>query len=134
MASIFCRVLGVVFVIVGIWGFVAGHQVLVFDVNPLHNVVHLITGALALWFGYTSERAARTFSLIFGGVYGLVAILGFAGVDSVVELLHLNRPDDWLHLLIAAVFILGALLPREMAERWHLLPHVHDDRAHPKPM
>jgi hypothetical protein len=112
-----------VFVLVAIWGFIDGDSVLMFPVNTAHNVVHLLSGLLALAFGfYFSERAARSFSLAFGLVYGLVAVLGFMHVDFVSDLLNLHgqhgdghgMADQWLHALIALVFLVGALLPERV--------------------
>jgi hypothetical protein len=110
MARLICKVMGAVFVVVAIWGFITGDSVLIFHVNAAHNLVHAISGLGALACGFVGERASRLFALIFGSVYGLVAVLGFAGVQAVVDLLHLNTPDNWLHLAIAAVFIGAALI------------------------
>jgi hypothetical protein len=40
--------------------------------------------------------------MVFGTVYGLVAVLGFLNVGTVVEMLNLNLADNVLHLAIAA--------------------------------
>ena len=106
-----CKVVGAVFVVVAIWGFVAGDRVLIFHVNTAHNIVHLLSGLAALACGFAGYRPAKMFCLIFGAVYGLVAILGFAGVAQVVELLHLNMADNWLHAALAAVFLVAGLMP-----------------------
>jgi Domain of unknown function (DUF4383) len=49
-----------------------------------HNIVRLISGALALYFGLTGTlRAVRNFCIIFGVVYGLLGLLGIiAGVGA----------------------------------------------------
>ena len=106
-----CKIVGAVFVIVAIWGFIAGDRVLIFHVNTAHNLVHMISGVVALACGFAGYKPARTFCLVFGAVYGLVAVLGFAGVPQVIELLHLNTADNWLHAGLAAVFLLAGLLP-----------------------
>ena len=41
----------------------------------------------------------------------MVAILGFADVQFINELLHLNNADDYLHLGIALLFVGAAYLP-----------------------
>jgi len=105
LPNLVCRVMGVVFVIVAIWGFIDGSRVLIFHVNTAHNIVHLLSGALALAYGFMSLRAARTFCITFGLVYALVAVLGFLGVAQVISFLHLNPADNWLHVGIAAVFL-----------------------------
>ena len=105
-ASILCKIMGFVFIIVAIWGFIDGDKVLSFHVNMMHNIVHLLSGIGALACGFAGERTARAFCFIFGAVYGLVALLGFLGVTQVVDLLHLNPADNWLHTAIAALFLI----------------------------
>jgi len=81
MATLVCKVMGVVFIIVAIWGFIDGHHVLIFHVNTAHNIVHLLSGIFALVCGFVGPRRSKGFCIIFGAVYGLVAILGFLDVQ-----------------------------------------------------
>ena len=100
---------GVVFLVVGVLGFVPGitnNEMLlgIFHVNAAHNVVHLLSGAIALWTGRTSAAYARLYFRVFGVVYGLVAVLGFyAGDGMLLGLISNNMPDTWLHVAIAVV-------------------------------
>ena len=102
-------VFGVVFVAVGLLGFVPaaapeGHLLGLFHINPLHNVVHIASGAVALWAGLTNERNAKLYFQIFGVVYALVAVLGFVyGDHPILGLVANNAADTWLHVVIAAV-------------------------------
>lgn len=105
IAPIFCRVMGVVFILVALWGYIDGEHVLVFHVNAAHNTVHLLSGLVALACGFGGAAASRLFCLAFGTIYALVAVLGFAGVPSIVELLRLNTADNWLHLVLGAGFL-----------------------------
>jgi hypothetical protein len=91
-----CRVMGVVFLIVAVWGFLSRDDMLMglFMVNGVHNVVHLLSGAVLLALGFATESTARMGLWVFTAVYGLVMILGFLGVQAVVDLLHLNRADN----------------------------------------
>jgi hypothetical protein len=105
---------GVVFLLVGVFGFVPGltpngHFLGIFHVNPAHNIIHLLTGAVALFCGLRSGYAAQLFFRVFGVVYGLVAILGFVMGDGYLfGLVANNAADAWLHTAIAAVsLILG---------------------------
>jgi hypothetical protein len=112
--SVFCKLMGVVFIAVAIWGFIDGEKVLIFHVNTPHNVVHLLSGLAALVCGVVSPTAARAFCIAFGVVYGLVAVAGFAGVTPVIDLLHLNDADNWLHAGLSLAFLvigLAALVP-----------------------
>lgn len=110
-------VFGVVFLVVGVLGFVPaltpnGHLLGLFHVNPLHNVVHLGSGAVALWVGLTSERGAKLYFQIFGLVYAVVAILGFIyGDRPILGLVANNAAGTWLHVVIAvAALYLGFLM------------------------
>jgi hypothetical protein len=107
-------VFGIAFILVGILGFVPaatpdGMLLGTFHVNAAHNVVHLFSGAVALWAGFTSIAASRLYFRIFGIVYALVAALGFAAGDSMLlGLVTNNAADTWLHVVIAvAALVLG---------------------------
>ncbi len=100
---------GVVFLAVGVLGFVPGitnNEMLlgIFHVNAAHNFVHLLSGAVALWTGLSSVAYARLYFRVFGVVYALVAVLGFsAGDGMLLGLISNNMPDTWLHVAIAVV-------------------------------
>ena len=100
-AQTFALVFGAVYVLVGILGFFMDPILGIFEVNTLHNVAHLAVGGLFL-AGSRTHAMAKQVSLIIGVVYGLLAILGFAGV-LVPDLLDANTADDFLHLATAAL-------------------------------
>jgi hypothetical protein len=110
---------GIVFILIGILGFVPGvtnNEMLlgIFHVNAAHNVVHLLSGAVALFAGMTSVGASRMYFRIFGVVYGLVAILGLMNMGQHTMLLGLisnNDADTFLHIAIAAVSLLLGFIP-----------------------
>lgn len=98
------KIAGVVLLIVGIIGFFSDGSVLGFTVNGLHNILHLVTGALLAWAGFsTGGQKAKTMNQWLGVIYLVVAILGFTGVQFVVNLLNLNMACNWLHLAIAVI-------------------------------
>lgn len=116
MAKTVCKLLGIVFVIVGVAGFVAPH-LLGAHLMPAHNLVHLVSGAIALYFGFAgSYGAAKGFCIIFGIVYLLLGVAGwFLGTGPehlfrVGELLMLGTVDHVIHLALGAVFLVGGLL------------------------
>ncbi|GMU22088.1 MAG: hypothetical protein AMXMBFR13_21760 [Phycisphaerae bacterium] len=109
MAAWFCRVLGVCFLVLGVWGFQTVDRVWLFDVNPLHNIIHVVSGSAALWAGYSAEKSARVFALLFSTVYAGLAVSGFLDVPAVVDLLNLNMPGNWLHATMATLFLAAAL-------------------------
>lgn len=98
----FTWVLGVVFILIGIAGFFTGDMLLVFQVNTVHNIVHLASGIIALAAVGSGESLARLYLIVFGLVYALVTVLGFVlpGGD-VFGLMTLNMADNYLHGAIA---------------------------------
>lgn len=116
MAKLVCKILGAVFVLVGIAGFVAP-TLLGAHLMPAHNAVHLVSGAIALYFGFAgSAGAARGFCLIFGIVYLLLGVCGwFLGTGPehmfhVGDILTLGKVDHIIHILLGVVFLAGGAL------------------------
>jgi len=109
---------GVIFLVVGILGFVPAvtkDQMLlgIFHVNAAHNAVHLLSGVVALFCGMSSMSASRMYFRIFGLVYALVAVLGFLnpGDTMLLGLISNNMADTWLHVGIAALSLLLGFMP-----------------------
>jgi hypothetical protein len=109
MLKIAAIIFGAAFLLVGLLGFIPavspnGMLLGVLHVNAAHNIVHLITGVVALLAAYTGIRASQLFFQVFGIIYGLVAILGFmAGDRHILGLIANNLADAWFHLTVAAV-------------------------------
>jgi len=117
------KIWGALFIVVGILGFVPGitpngHLLGIFHVNGPHNWVHLLTGIVALWCGYSSNHSSKVYFLVFGVIYGLVAIIGFAaGTRPLFGLIANNLADAWLHVGIAVASIAIGLYPEEARVR-----------------
>ncbi|MEV4149226.1 DUF4383 domain-containing protein [Amycolatopsis sp. NPDC049691] len=116
---------GIVFLLVGVLGFVpgitagygdlhfAGHEsgarlFGVFTVSVLHNLVHLVFGVLGV-LAARSNGGSRAFLMIGGGVYVLLFVFGLAmNHDSPANFIPVDNADDWLHLgLGVAMIVLG---------------------------
>lgn len=102
-------VFGIIFLVIGVLGFIPGvttsdHLLLgIFKVNAAHNVVHILSGLVALWVSMASDGASKVYFQVFGVVYLLVAVLGFTyGDNDIVGLVSSNMADTWLHVVIAA--------------------------------
>ena len=99
---------GVIFVLVGLAGYVPaltpdGKLLGVFAVNGAHNIVHILTGVIAVAIALASPANMAAFFKIFGVVYGLVAVLGFfAGDQPLLGIIAHNMADMWLHVVVAA--------------------------------
>jgi Domain of unknown function (DUF4383) len=109
MLKIAASVFGAAFLIAGLLGFIPaaapdGMLFGILHVNAAHNVVHLLTGVVALLAAYSGARASQLFFQIFGVIYGLVAILGFmVGDRPLMGMIANNIADAWFHLIVAAV-------------------------------
>ena len=125
---------GVVFLLVGVLGFVPGittdgigayghesdaHLLGVFQVSVLHNVVHLLFGAAGLALA-RSAAASRRYFLGGGAIYLVLVVYGLAvaGRESVVNVVPVNAADNWLHLALGAgMLAAGLVLGRRPAVR-----------------
>ena len=121
---------GVVFLLVGVLGFVpgitthygdlsfAGHgsgaKLLgIFQVSILHNIVHLLFGVIGLVLAKTAD-GARTFLLGGGVVYLVLWIIGLVGA---ADWIPANTADNWLHFVLGVGMIaLGVALGRRVAD------------------
>jgi len=113
---IVATVFGAVYLLVGLLGFAVtggvgfiategGLLLGIFEVNPLHNIAHLLIGAALLATGLMSVRAAKTTNITVGAVYLLLGIVGFFLVGTALNILALNTFDHFLHLASAIVLL-----------------------------
>jgi hypothetical protein len=116
----FALVLGIVYAIVGLAGFLpaalttppsgappvwmdAGYGYLfgLFPVNILHTLVHLAVG---VWGIVASRRvgASRTFAASVAVIFGVLTVMGLIpGLNTTFGLIPLFGHDIWLHALTA---------------------------------
>ena len=115
-------VIGAVFLLVGVLGFVpgittgfdqltfAGHHsgallLGVFEVSVLHNLVHLAFGVAGLALART-VAGARAYLVGGGVVYLVLWIYGLLiDHDSAANFVPLNDADNWLHLVLGIAMI-----------------------------
>ncbi len=109
-------VFGAVYTLVGLAGFFVSetfagtddNTLLGFEVNHLHNIVHLLIG-LALLGASRRTETARRLNLLIGGTYLLLGVLGWFIQDTAANIVALNEPDHLLHLASGAVLVGVAL-------------------------
>lgn len=129
----FALILGVIYAIVGVLGFVPaflqapppgapeltldmlyGYLLGLFPVNILHTLVHLVVG---LWgiLAYRSFSASRLFARAVTIIFGILTLMGLIpGLNTTFGLIPLFSHDIWLHALttlVAAYF--GFVAPEE---------------------
>ena len=118
----FALAFGIVFLLVGIAGFIpafvttpldmprdlaieAGHGYLfgLFPVNILHNLVHIAFGIWGL-AAYRTLGNARLYARAVAVIYAILAIMGlFPVLNTTFGLIPLHGNDIWLHALLAAI-------------------------------
>ncbi|SDX79087.1 protein of unknown function [Modestobacter sp. DSM 44400] len=127
------RVVGVVFLLVGVLGFIpgittnygdmsfAGHDSMaqllgVFQVSVLHNIVHLLYGVAGIAMSRTDSNA-RAYLIGGGVIYLVLWIYGLViDMNSAANFVPLNTADNWLHLGLGLGMIgLGVALARRPA-------------------
>jgi len=116
MAKTVAKIMGVVFLLFGVLGFTHMLDSLGAHVGPsytTHNLIHLVTGVLALYFGFAgSFSAAKGLCIIFGLVYLGVGILGLALGDLTHEPLVLGKVDHGINLIAGAIFLGGGVFTK----------------------
>lgn len=148
LANQACWYAGILTLATGLVGFVVP-GLFYMHLNPVHNLILAVSGAIAFWFGLTSPNyTAKRFSLWFGGVYLLFGIAGFAFGHRAMSLtrptasgmpeessflwrlvpnhFELGTADHILHILIGAVFLIAGYFTLKTMKRpvkekitWH---------------
>jgi hypothetical protein len=122
------RLVGTVFLLVGIAGFIPGLTTDLYDglefagddgnaellglleVSVLHNIVHGLFGLAGLALAATPS-GARTYLIGGGAIYLVLFVIGIIGGGDWIPL---DDADNWLHLLLGAGMIgLGVVTTRE---------------------
>jgi hypothetical protein len=114
MARNVCRISGVALLLLGLIGF-AWPTGLGLHLTPIHNIVNLLTGLIALYVSFATRiAAARVFCLLFGFGYLLLASAGLVAPGLVASMLghgpltarELTR-DNAVHVLLGALFLIA---------------------------
>lgn len=120
MARTLGMLFGIVFLAVGILGFIPGitkDEMLlgIFHVNAMHSIVHIVSGAVFLFASMAGAGPARLWFKVFGLIYAVVAVLGFMNpTGPVLGMISNNPADTWLHVVLAAAMLLiGFAAPKQ---------------------
>ena len=114
MAKTVAKILGVVLLLVGILGFTHLLDSLGAHLSPVHNLVHIISGVISLYFGFAgSLGGAKSFCTIFGLVYLLLGLVGMVKGDLTLGPLMLGKVDHGIHLIVGAAYLAGGLLTKK---------------------
>lgn len=108
-------VFGIIFVLVGLLGFVSNPLVGstgLFMTNGLHNLVHLLIGIILIVASRSGQASSSMWLKIIGVVYLLLAVLGFLLAPSgpmLLGIVTVNMADHWLHLVLGVVLLFAGL-------------------------
>jgi len=112
---------GVIYLLVGIVGFfITGfsdffahnteEKLLIFEINGMHNVVHIVVGLAGIALSRTLA-GARTYGWLLAIGYGAAFVYGLVAIGKDWDFLSINGADNVLHLLTAVVGLAMALGP-----------------------
>ena len=115
-------VIGLIFVAVGILGFVDNPIVgtsedAIFHADQTHNIVHIVSGALFLLIAMAAPASSAGFMKLFGLVYLAIGIVGFVsvgtdGMGKILGFLHVNGADNFLHIGLGLIIFLAGVVSR----------------------
>ena len=114
---------GVLFIGVGLLGFISNpiiydSHTAIFHADKVHNMVHIVSGALFLLIALALPGSASVFLIAFGIVYFFLGIMGLVnygseGMGQLLGFLHVNGADNFLHIgLGIAIFLSGIFFQR----------------------
>jgi hypothetical protein len=116
-AKTLALVIGVIFIAVGLLGFVSNPVIgespdAIFHADATHNYVHIVSGVLFVLVALAAPAFSGSFMKIFGIIYLAIGIMGLVkfGTDGMGELfgfLHVNGPDNLLHIGLGVVIFLA---------------------------
>jgi hypothetical protein len=130
----FAMIFGIVFLIIGIGGFIPGltdhgatpdpdltmtqgygHELGMFPINILHNIVHILFGVWGL-AAARSLGGARTYARAVAVIYALFTVMGLVdGLDTTFGFVPLYGGDVALHAILALVAAYFGFMHRDTA-------------------
>jgi hypothetical protein len=121
-AVLYCRVMGlfalqglVILALYATMGFDSNPDALPpgLQLDPLHGVIHLVSGIIGLYFGFVRPSGAIRYIQVFAIFYLLLAIFGtFTDIHFGMQLEFSENALHWPLGLIAAAIGFGMLLLR----------------------
>jgi hypothetical protein len=112
---------GAIYLLVGIVGFfITGfddffahnteEKLLFFEVNGMHNVVHILIGVAGLVLGRTLA-GARAYGWLLAVGYAAAFVYGLIAIGEEWDFLSINAADNVLHAATVLVGLVIALMP-----------------------
>mgnify|MGYP001157859953 FL=1 len=110
----FAAITGLVFLLLGLYGYIDPGGFGLFHLGGAHNVIHLIVGILGLAASFGEGYAFR-YSQVVGVLYLLLAVIGvFTG--TLFGLMHVGLADNVLHFVVGAIALYFGFVLSESAQ------------------
>ena len=110
--------LGIVYILYGIYGFfltsetaflsTSGPKVFdLFEINPLHNLVHVVVGLALLVSALVGARPAKAMNTTLGATFLVVGVLGLllSSGNNPLNILAINGADNVLNFATAVLLL-----------------------------
>ena len=106
MASVqktYALILGIVLLIIGIWGFFTQSILNIFGVNATQSILHIIAGLFGVYVG--TKGKGPGYNMTIGWIGIVLGILGYVpSVDTLLlQYLNINTAITILHLAIGVI-------------------------------
>lgn len=117
-------IIGFTFIAVGLIGF-TGNPIVgagaIFHTDVIHNMVHVVSGVLFVLVALAATAYIKGFMKLFGIVYFLLGVIGFftigaSGMTVLLGFLHINGPDNFLHVALGIVIYLAGSITRGIGD------------------
>jgi hypothetical protein len=113
-------VLGVVFLIIGLLGFViatpypfatpqGGVLIGLFAANGALSAIHVVLGAILVLCALSGRLAAKVAGVLIGIALVAFGLFGFGAAHTAANIFALNTPDSLLHLLGGLLLVVTGL-------------------------
>lgn len=104
MVKLYARMTGLILLIVGIMGFLTDDLMGLIQFDSVHNMLHLLIAAVALYIGFGTEDPwlSHLFAEVMGFVYVLLGLVGFISPTffNLLGPFHLEPVENLLHLVL----------------------------------
>ena len=103
-------IVGLLFIIEGIWELFSPVVFVVLTGNVTHGIIHIVLGLIGVWVGWNG--CARGFCIFLGLLLISVGALWFipAGKELVVRLLNVNQAVACVNLVLGVILLIAGFV------------------------
>ena len=102
--KIFVKLFAALAIVSGIAGFFI-IDIVGIEMSPVRNLIHIAVGIIGLQMSASYGRA-RLFLIVFGFLFGALAIVGLTTGSGPFDYYQMSMNDNYLHILVSAALLL----------------------------